>query len=74
MDGLEHADRREQLVAAIARLSLERMETRETLQVCGAYLDMQKSNLDMIRADLEAEKAAYKSHRSPAPPKPCRER
>ena len=74
MDGLEQADRREQLVAAIGRLPLDRLETRESLGVCTAYLDMQKSNIDILRVDLEAEKAAYKSHRSPAPPEPCRER
>ena len=62
MDGLDQAGRREQLVAAIARLPLERMEDRESLQVIGTYLDMDKSNLDMIRAALDAEIAAYRSH------------
>ncbi len=73
MDDIEQADRREQLVAAIGRLPLDQLETRESLGVCTAYFDKQKSSIDILRADLEAEKAAYKSHRSPTPPKPCRE-
>jgi len=40
MDDIEQADRREQLVAAIGRLPLDRLETRESLGVCTAYLDM----------------------------------
>ncbi len=49
MDDIEQADRREQLVAAIGRLPLDRLETRESLGVCTAYFDKQKSSIDILR-------------------------
>src|SRR5271166_5365183 len=60
MDDLEQGDRRDQLIAALGRLPLDRMEDRESLGVCAAYLDMLKSNIDLAETALEAEIAAYR--------------
>ncbi len=74
MDGTEHCDRRGQLVAAIHRLPLDRLDAGEAIGVFNAYLGMDEHNIDILRAEIKAEIAAHRSRQSPAPPKPCRER
>ncbi len=64
MDDLDQGDRREQLVAALGRLPLKRLRTRESIGVCTAYLGMLDRNIELLRVEL---KAAHRSHRLPLP-------
>ena len=68
LDGLDHAYTREDFIAALGRLPLDRMQDRESIGVCTAYLAMQESNLDMLRASLQAEK--NRSQVAPLPRSP----
>ena len=53
LDGPEHAEHRKQLVAALDRLPLARLEDREAIGVCKAYLEMRWSDLAAVNAALE---------------------
>ena len=48
MDGTEHCDRRGQLVAAIHRLPLDRLDAGEAIGVFNAYLGMDEHNIDIL--------------------------
>jgi len=48
---------------AVARL--DRLKPRESLGVCTAYLGMEEHNIELVKAALKAEKAAFGSHFPP---------
>ena len=58
LDGNEHSDRRDRLVATLCGLlNIEHKPTREVLSLCQTFFAMVRSNLDSELAALEAERA-----------------
>jgi hypothetical protein len=62
LDGEEHSDRRDRLVATLSRLlDIEPLPTAEVISLCRAFLAMARSDLDNELAALKAERARRRS-------------